>query len=937
MTKTDGTLWAMGFNSGRALGLGDNTWRSSPTQVGALTIWKDVKCCAESTLALHTNGTMWGWGRNTYGESGLGVLTFQDSPIQVGTASDWKQIDSNFRSSIALKIDGSIYTFGYNFYGQLGQGDNTTRNTPVQLGSDSDWKFINMGIIGSAIKNSGALFTWGDNQYGGMGVGDTIRRSSPVQVGSDLTWKDGVLGGNGTLFFRKDIATGTINTWGDGSSYVLGRGDTIDRSSPTQVGDENTWIDISIDQHTHAINSEGELWTWGYNANGTCGLGTTQAEQTTVSLPEQVGSDTDWLQASVNNICTLAIKTDGTLWAWGGSTYGIQGTGDFVQRSSPSQVGTDTDWSYVFISELHATALKTDGGLYTWGYNNAGQLGHGDQVNRSTPTQVGSDSWKKVSCSTFYTGAIKSDGTLWTWGNNIDGALGQYIDYATVQQKSSPAQVGGDNDWVEIACNGYFGLAVKLDGTLWAWGRNTSRQLGLGDTLARSSPVQIGALNDWAKVANAHLSSYAIKQNGSLWSWGEGGSGQLGLGNQTDYASPVQVGSEVYHHISAPRIAPGSGYWVGGIQKNTTTGNSGKLVVLGENINGIFGLGLYYGEPGGYQVSYPTQVGFDDANWIDAEVAGLAIGVKEDGTLWTWGRGSSGGLGRGVSFETTSYPTQVGTDTNWSSCSMNGGIDFAAALRSDGTLWTWGSNSTGQLGHGDTTNKSSPTQVGTDTDWIKVRCGGFNSMAAIKQDGTLWTWGNGSYGNTGHGDTANRSTPIQVGDGTTWVDIKPSEFGYIALTSEGTIWAWGYNARGQLGQGDIVSRSTPTQIGSDTNWNSIGRGGSHFMATKTDGTLWAWGFNNIGQLGIGSTLAQSSPIQVGSDTNWASAQDGGSNFSYAIKQDGTLWGAGFGGRGTLNRGLITSPNTITQLGTDTDWIQIKATEEYNAFGIKGSV
>ena len=183
------------------------------------------------------------------------------------------------------------------------------------------------------------------------------------------------------------------------------------------------------------------------------------------------------------------------------------------------------------------------GKLFGVGVNTTyGALGVGDTTSKSSPTQVGAlTTWtNKFSAAEGTVLAIKSDGTLWAWGRGDSGQLGD----GTTVSKSSPVQIGALSDWAQVCTAGDHSGAVKTDGTLWMWGANGTGRLGDGTTTARSSPVQIGALSDWASVYLAPSVSFAMKTDGTLWAWGENDEGVLGQGNTTDASSPVQIGAE---------------------------------------------------------------------------------------------------------------------------------------------------------------------------------------------------------------------------------------------------------------------------------------------------------------------------------------------------------------------------------------------------------
>jgi alpha-tubulin suppressor-like RCC1 family protein len=356
-----------------------------------------------------------------------------------------------------------------------------------------------------------------------------------------------------------------------------------------------------------------QLWTWGYNANGQLG----QNNLTYYSSPRQVGSLTDWSKISGGFQHCLAVKTNGGLWAWGGNSFGQHGTGNTTGRSSPVQVGALTDWLSASAGYRHSAAVKTDGTLWAWGDNSFGQLGDGTTVNKSSPVQVGAlTTWAKVSA-----GGAASSG---------------------------------------------FTLAIKTDGTLWAFGRNNFGQLGTGNTTSYSSPIQIGALTTWSSISAHVYNSHAIKTDGTLWGWGQNSSGDLGVGDQTSYSSPKQVGALTNWRS---------------VSKDVTNGAS-------------------------------------------------ILAVKTDNTAWGWCSNVYGALGIGSSGDSYSSPVQIGALSNWSVIECDGYSSIA--LKTGGTLWSWGYNYYGQLGAGNKTDRSSPVQVGALTSWQSISAGRFFATAIKK-------------------------------------------------------------------------------------------------------------------------------------------------------------------------------------------------------------
>ena len=193
-----------------------------------------------------------------------------------------------------------------------------------------------------------------------------------------------------------------------------------------------------------------------------------------------------------------------------------------------------------------------------------------------------------------------------------------------------------------------------------------------------------------------------------------------------------------------------------------------------------------------------------------------------------------------------------------------GGGGHTIALKSDGTVWTWGNNGDGQLGDGGTTGSSIPDQV-NDLSGVSAIASGADHSMALKSDGTVWAWGRNQFGQLGDGTTIQRNTPVQVSGLTGVTAIAGGALHSIALKSDGTVWTWGLNENGQLGDGTGTNKTTPVQVSGLTDVTAIAGGVEHTIALKNDGTVWGWGHNQLGQLGdgtSGSGTNKSTPVQV---------------------------------------------------------------------------
>jgi alpha-tubulin suppressor-like RCC1 family protein len=301
--------------------------------------------------------------------------------------------------------------------------------------------------------------------------------------------------------------------------------------------------------------------------------------------------------------------------------------------------------------------------------------------------------------------------------------------------------------------------------------------------------------------------------------------------------------------------------------------------------------------------------------------------IKTDGTLWTWGAGTSGQLGTNDVTNRSTPVTTFAGGTNWKQ--VSGGNGHTLAIKTDGTLWTWGWGALGQLGTNDTTNRSTPvTTFAGGSSWKQVSGGGAFT-AAIKTDGTLWTWGGNANGRLGTNDTINRSTPITTfAGGTNWKQVMGSSGNQTAaIKTDGTLWTWGQGTSGQLGTNDVTDRSTPvTTFAGGTNWKTLAtRISNHTSAIKTDGTLWTWGAGTSGQLGTNDVTNRSTPVTTfAGGTNWKQV-GGGFTHTAAIKTDGTLWTWGAGNFGPLGTNDVTNRSTpVTTFAGGTNWKQVSS-------------
>ena len=360
---------------------------------------------------------------------------------------------------------------------------------------------------------------------------------------------------------------------------------------------------------------------------------------------------------------------------------------------------------------------------------------------------------------------------------------------------------------------------------LFAWGHNQVGQLGQSQTVPhkRSSPVQIPG-QTWSNFTGDYLNSkhsILTKNDGSLWSWGSNENGELGLSSKDDdRSSPVKIGSGTdwanasNAHLASYAIKTDGTFWAFG---SNAQGNLGQSSTI------------YY--------SSPTQIPGTTWSKVSGGYTHVAA-VKTDGTLWTWGQGNLGALGvPSLGQASRSSPIQV-PGTTWRSVST--GNHSTYATKTNGTLWAWGYNASGQLGDNNVTSNSSPVQI-PGTSWSALVNAGYYQAYATKTDGTFWSWGQNNYGSLGqnvNGTPGTRSSPVQV-PGTTWPTtqgmLSSGNYANIAVKTDGTMWGWGLNHQGQLGQNSKTYYSSPIQI-PGTLWQSCSLNTETAFATQEDTT-----------------------------------------------------------------------------------------------------
>ena len=786
--KGDGTVWSCGQNIDGQLGLDNSLTKYDFTQV-TINIDNDVKqiSCGDShTVILKNDGTVWGCGWTAYGQLGLG-----GSATSSKTFTKFKGIDSvkevicGATHTCILKNDGTLLVSGANGYGQLGLGDSTHRYTFTQLTTN-----VKQVICGNnhtfVLKNDGSVWACGQNSSGQLGLGHTNTVETLTQVTTNINdVKQIACGYNHSYILKND---GSVWSTGANTYGKLGLGDTTNRNTFTLV---TTNINNDVKQiacggeHAVILKNDGSVWVTGYGYNGQLGLGDTTNRNTFTQVTTNINNDVK--QVFCRSSCSFILKNDGSFWACGRNNYAQLGldssismaktfTNIFPLDTSPEYQDKLKLWQFLknaislpvtstmSIEELLEVLLDKGDHLedvlvdvkgtlidlmQEGGYDVDGDEDISILMSLLKKSGISVGDIKQISCGNSHTFILKHDGSLWACGDNDDGQLG--FGDNTKRNTFTKVTTNINNDVKQIACGGWHTVIIKNDGSLWTCGYNSRGQLGLGNNTSQKTftKVTTNINNDVKRVACGSQYTFILKNDDSLWSCGNNSYGQLGLDNTSNRTTFTKVTTNINNDV-----------------KQIACGNSHTFI------------------------------------------------IKNDDSLWVCGYNSNGQVGLGTSTLTHNTFTQVTTNVNNDVKQVICGEYSTFILKTDGSIWSCGDNDNGQLGLGDNTKRNTFTKVTTNinNDVKQIACGYYYTVI-IKNDGSLWTCGFNDYGQLGLGDSTSRTTFTQVT--TNISNIKQIDCGYghtFILKNDKSVCASGYNNKGQLGLGDTTNRPTFTQV-----------------------------------------------------------------------------------------------------------------------------
>jgi alpha-tubulin suppressor-like RCC1 family protein len=624
--KSDGTVWTWGRNAEGQLGDGTTNGRSTPAPVPGLANVVAIAAGSIHTVAVKSDGTVWTWGPNYVGQlgrDGNGSLT----PQQVPGITNALTVAAGWETTFAILRDGTVLAWGRDDDGQLGTGE-----TAPQYQGIATPKLV-VGLTGIvqvaggdrhtlARKADGTLFVWGDNSNGNFGNGSSGSSSNVPFVVPGISNATFIGAGTYSLVIRSDGSTWAWGSNGDGQlddSYT-------DRLAPVRIAGLPAVRTASLSLlHAATVAQDGSVWSWGYNNQGALGDGTTDRS----SAPLQAHGISNVTAVASGGSHAVALKNDGTVWAWGANGAGQLGNGERIFSSTPLVPNGGTGFAAIAAGGRHSLALKSDGTVAASGNNDYGQLGDGTSVSHTTFQPVsGISGVVQVSAGYYHSVARKSDGTVWTWGLDYLGRLGTGPD---APDALAPAQVTTLSNITDISAGGGHTLALRADGTVWAWGENAYGQLGDGTTTPRYFPVQVPGLTDVVQVAAGADHSLVRKRDGTVWAWGSNYAGHLGDGTTTDRPTPAPV----VGLANAIQVSAGNSF-------SAAVTADGSVWMWGANYDGQLGDGTF-----DQQVVPERLSGLTNVARISAGTS-HTLALKSDGLVVAWGLNGYGQLGDGT-------------------------------------------------------------------------------------------------------------------------------------------------------------------------------------------------------------------------------------------------------------------------------------------------
>jgi alpha-tubulin suppressor-like RCC1 family protein len=809
--RTDGSVWATGWNGCGPLGDGTTTQRTSPVAV-SVGIAATIAAGQYHSAARLADGTVWTWGCNASGQVGDGTTTNRLAPFEVAglIASELTLGQSH---TVARTADGVVLGWGANEGGQLGDGTTATRLTPISISAASyQWK------VATPVFNlpGGTYTTTRTVTLSTLTSGAAIHYTT---TGADPTEGDPIA--TGALSIDRTM-TVKAAAWkaGQPASNVATASYVLQVATPTFAPGAGTYSTAQLvamsDSTTAAVI---RFTTDGTEPNENSALYARALSVSTSQTVKAKAFKADWAASATATAAytlsygTLAVpvsspsggqyanEVDVVLTASDGATIRYTTNGSDPTSASPAYTGP--------IHLSATTTLKAKAFRHDW--TTSATLTNVYTLKAATPTlSLSSGSYPfgtAVSVLTATPGAVLRYTLSGVDPSSSDAAVsaGGSIRLANVTLKVSAWRTGFTTSDVAtavftvdqpdvvptVSAGGNHSLLLRNDGTIWAWGANSSGQIGDGTKTQRTVPIIVAGVTGATAVAAGLSHSAALTSDGQVWTWGANGYGQLGDGSTTQNSLPRPVAGLT----GILAVAAGQDFML-------ALRNDGTVWAWGQNANGQLGDGTTT------QRTVPTIV--PALSGISAIAAGAShsVALSSAGSVWTWGVNSSAQLGDGT---TTQRVSPVLASGLTAVARIGAGWYHSLALGSDGTVWVWGQNSYGQLGDGTTTRRNVPTALASFGPVTDIS-GGQAHTVALDAAGGLWSWGGNGSGQLGNGSTGQTTSPALVTGLSGLAAVSAGQWHSLAVSSDGVVWGWGLNGNAQVGDGTGVQRTRPVRL-----------------------------------------------------------------------------------------------------------------------------
>lgn len=759
--------------------------------------------------------------------------------------------------------------------------------------------------------------------------------------------------------------------FGNNANGQVGAGKANDGTftpTATQLPDGVAAVQVAAGySHTLALGTDGVVYAWGSNSHGELGNGdpASSALPTPVTMP----ANTTVVSLAAGYFDSFAVTSTGAVYAWGYGGQGELGTGNANDATSPTLLHLPSGAAVTSVSAgyAHTLALTSTGAVYAWGANSAGQLGDGTLNPEQSPVKVQVPSgitMKMVTAGWGHSAALSSTGSVYTWGANNRGQLGLPARQFSVLPL--PVDLGGAKA-ASVSAGYQHSVATLSDGSALAWGDNSYGQLGAGKSATTLPstvtpvPVQLGSAHV-TSVAAGFAHTLLLSDNGVALATGDNHYGELGTGDHgAGTSSPVAValpaGSTAFA-VATSSYSLTSFVLVPPVPTATTVTTTSTTVTRGQSVTftatvapnsgdgtvtftsgdantplpGCVNLPVHAVIAAGYRATCSTAALPVGTTAISASYSGGAQYTASDATLaggqqvtavsgvaTAWGGNGSGQLGDGSKTVRTA-PVAVSFPPGTQVVQLAAGSNHALAILSDGSVYAWGDNTYGELGDGTNNSAKAPVPVTLPTGVVPVSvAAGALTSALLASDGTLYSWGLNNVGQLGNGSTTDAlvPTPVDLPPATVVTAVALGAAHLLALTSTGAVYSAGGNTAGQLGTNSVSPTATPVPVHlpAGVSVAGVSAGQGHSLAVTSDGAVLAWGDNSHGQLGTGTNNPATVPVPTSLPSGGkVTAVSAGANHSLALAADGTVlaWGANDSGQlgvGTNQDG--TAPVAVT--------------------------